>query len=446
VSCVGTPLTAYQRDIWAASSYFPDLPQFNVVVYDRFAGAVDLEVMRDCLHRAVQRNDALQLRFDERDGAPYQWPESSYPEIRIIDFSQHSDLARARTDWMNQSFDTPLQLIGRRPFDLVLLRESESVTYVYLKAHHIIADGWALNLFMAQVRADYDHVLRTGRPLDIDTPSYLACVESDEKYRRSPEYERDRDFYRAELSDISPALFVRKAADGSRRSARHSFSIERGVIDRIRALGQSPFAFLSAAFAVYLSRIHGTDEIVLGVPMPNRHTESEKETGGQFANTAPLRVRTPGQESMLEIAANIRAATSRLKNHERLALVDALRELPPHAPGQLFDVTISYLRWPPARELPGVTYQTVVQGRAHDQDALAVVVNELDDVSDVVVDLDYACDIFDADFPIEAAARHVETLLRNGLDLAEQPSSSIPMLAPAERDELVRSRNDTRTP
>ncbi|KOU34160.1 peptide synthetase [Streptomyces sp. WM6378] len=341
--------------------------------------------------------------------------------------------------WIKDAFDVAFEVERRPLFTIAVLKESEGTVHAYVKVHHIVADAWGLHLFMSQVRAEYDQVRRTGKFDDRPVPSYLDFAEDERRYRDSAGHEEDREFFQEQLKGVAPAFFRRTAPAGSRGSARHSFLIERSLIDRIRERGHSVFAFVASAFSVYLSRIHGSDEVVLGVPLLNRPTDTQKQTVGHFANTLPLRVKPRNDLAMSELVAEVQAATRALKPHERFSLGDLLRAVPLQDSGRkrLFDTTIAYLRWPSPVGVQGVAYETVVQARAHDDDVLAVVVNELDDVSDVLVDMDYAVDVFDADFPIESVATHLEAILKGALDRPDRPLSEISMVDDAARAALV---------
>ncbi|WP_307847399.1 non-ribosomal peptide synthetase [Streptomyces sp. F63] len=432
-------LTAYQQDIWAANSLFPDLPQFNCFITDRFTGDVDVDLLKACLRRAVDRNDAFRIRIDPEEGTPRQWAEDEAYGIPTIDFSDAPSPRDSCEAWIKDAFDVPFEVERSRLFALAVLKEAEGVFHSYVKVHHIVADAWGLNLFMSQVRAEYDQIRRTGRFEEPSVPSYLEFAEDERRYRASDDYADDRAYFQQQLRGVSPALFRRAAPAGSRSSARHSFLIERGVVESIRERGHSVFAFVAGAFAVYLSRVHGSDEVVLGVPLLNRPTTPQKQTVGHFANTLPLRVTVGEDRTMSELVAEVQASTRELKPHERFSLGDLLRCVPLQGSGpkRLFDTTIAYLRWPRPPAVQGVEYETVVQARAHDDDVLAVVVNELDDIGDVLVDMDYALDVFDADFPVESVATHIEAILKGALAGADLPLSQIPVIGEEERAALI---------
>ncbi len=446
-------LTAYQRDIWAASWRHPGTPAFNIGGALRLSGEIDFHALEQSCRRAVRRNDAFLLRFAEHDGIPVQWAGDDVPEIQVIDFSLADDARAACLDWMKRAAVRPLPLDGGQPFDIALLRESESVGYLFLMAHHIIADGWGLDQFARQIISDYAPAVPTETALKTAPPSYLTFAEEEARYRGSPQWCRDRDFCRDIFADFSPPLFPVRSpgstSNGHRRSARHTFTLERKLIDRIRERKRSSvFAFLTAAVATYLSRVHRCEEVGLGVPFLNRHGRAEKRTVGNFASMLPLRLAAHGERSMQDMADQVEAAAFMMKRRERLALGDLLRTLPSHGTGprRLYDVTLSYLRLPAPQSATGLSTETLPLPNGHGQDALAVHVREFEDAGDIRIDLDYALDVFDEDFPVEAAARHIETLLRYAVDQPEEPVANLPMISPEEHDDLVRARNATDAP
>lgn len=430
------PLTAYQTDIWFASSLHPTLPQFNTFAYERLTGNLDLTLLKACVERVVRRNDGLRLRFDEKDGTPYQWVDDEIPEVEVVDLSGEPDPRQACLSWMRRPFSRAYSLKRGRMFDVALLKESESTVYVFLNVHHLVCDGWGIYLLLSQIGADYRQEPITR------TPSYLDFVTEAGRYLSSDERAADLAFYRNELDGVEPALFTRKAPGGSYRTARHTFTVERA---RTGEFG-STFAIVAAALTIYLSRIHRTDDVVFGVPLLNRRTDAERNTVGHFANALPLRVNTTGRETFRELVTRLRGSTRAMRAHERLPAGELLRELRSSDSGRrhMFDVTLSSMRWPSAAEIPGVVRETMVYGHAHETDVLAIVVNEFTEDGPVVVDVDYAADVFDEDFPIESLAGQLSTLIENALAAPDEPVSSLAMLTPAEHERLVQATDPTR--
>ncbi|MEW1656697.1 amino acid adenylation domain-containing protein [Streptomyces sp. NPDC093707] len=439
-----SPLTAYQRDVWAAGSQAPQSPQFNCVLHERLRGDVDHDVLTECIENMLGRHETFRLRFGENAGTPFQWVADEPLRVSRIDLAQEPEPDLACAAWIRRSMATALPLTdGGALAEATLLREGPDVTHLHIKAHHIVADGWTFHRLSHEILEDYAQATGAGREHTArrEPCSYLAFVEEEAAYRAGAESERDRAFHREALAGVSPALFARTADEGGR--GRHTLVVEGGLADRVRAAGLSPFAYLAAMFGTWLTRLHRSEEAVLGVPFLNRPADHHRDILGQFANTLPLRIVAHDGQTVRELVAGTQAAIRVLRSHERLALGDALRQLatPADGPRQLFDVTLSYLHWPRPAAIPGIARQTAMMAPSHEQDALGVMVNAFDDTADIHIDLDYALDVFDEDLPIASVAGHLKTLLQHGVDMLDRPVATVPMLRPTEHEDLTAVRS-----
>ncbi|MFD6551045.1 amino acid adenylation domain-containing protein [Streptomyces sp. NPDC058398] len=435
-------LTSYQRDVWSIGSRSPESAQFNCVLHERLHGDVDHRRLVACVELALHRHETFRLRFADSAGVPFQWVAREAVPVTVVDLSHAPEPDTACAEWMRASMAAALPLGSGPLVEATVLLESAGVTHLYVKAHHIVADGWTLDRLSHEILREYarppegDRRSTTG-----EAPSFLAFVEEDSAYRAGADGDRDRAFYREYLAGVTPALFTRTTGSGPRERGRHSFVIDGALIDRVRDAGHWPFTYVAAMLGTCLTRLHRSGEVVLGIPFLNRPTKRHRDALGQFANTLPLRVAAPGGLTVRELLAEIQDTTRRLRGHERLALGDILRETSPGArsPRQLFDVTLSYLNWS-RPDIPGVVRRSALMAPAHDQEALGVLVSAFDDTADIRVDLDYARDVFDEDFPIDALAGHLTTLLEHGLDVLDRPLRAVPMLTPAEHQDLTAGR------
>jgi non-ribosomal peptide synthetase component F len=445
------PLSAYQRDIWAAEFAVPAPdPQFNVVLQERLTGQVDTAALTASLDHVLRHTDAFALRFDDHDGVPHQWfaAEESDPWVVYVDHSAAADPAAACAEWQKRSFSTPFTLRRSRLFTAAVLRESATVAHLHLNAHHLLADAYALNEISRRVWAEYARrtgAVTTDVAVETETAagSVATLLEAAAAYEGSPAQERDRAHHREALAGVEPALFTAASpsADGVRRRVRHSFTVEADLVRRIRQGGSSPFAFLTAAFAAYLARIHRSVEAVVGVPFLNRRGAAELAAVGQVANSLPVRIPVAADATLHQLAAQVRTTTDALRPHERLALGDLLRELPADPAGnrRLFDVTVSYLRFPRPAALPGLTREITVKAPVHAQDALSVMVHAFEDDADIRVDLDGSLDVFDEDFPLSSVAGHLLSLVRAGVERPERAAVTLPLLDQGEYKNLTQA-------
>ncbi|OEV13581.1 amino acid adenylation domain-containing protein [Streptomyces nanshensis] len=435
------PLTAYQLDIWGVAGRREESPQFNCVLHERMDGKVVLETLAQAVRNSLGSHDALRLRFDERDGVPYQWISGELPGVRVLDLSSRPDPAVACAEWMEESLRTPVPLRRGPMTEATILVESDQVVHFHLRAHHLVTDGWTYYLLGVEIREEYAALLE-GAASRVRPSSYREFAEEEGRYRDSEQCARDRAFHRSALDGVSPALFTRKETPTAPPVVRTSCAVPGDVVARLLAEGVSPFAYVAALLGTYLSRVHDSDEVVLGIPFMNREGAEQKAVVGDFANTLPVRVRPGDHGTLREVAADVRAKVSALREHGRLALGEVLREVPQLPPDerQLFDITLSYLRHP-SPESTGEVVRTVdYMAPHHDQDAVNIVMLASGDSDDISLNLECAGDVFDADRPAGSFARHLGTLLRSGAGLLDSPVRDVPMLDEDEYGELVAGR------
>lgn len=448
-------LSPYQRDIWLAESRTPGSPQFNGAVFEQLTGAMDGELLRACLARALERHDAFRLRFDEFDGVPRQWLADSLTDgggtaVGVVDLSAEPDPAAACRKWRERAVSVPFELRGRRLFHAVLLRESEDVLHLFLKAHHLLLDGRGAEILHTEVMDDYARLSQGQEPRDrAPAPSALTAVTGRDAYIGSPEHEADRAFHRAELAAADPHCFARRRQEGVPSFGFHTFTLPGAVVDTVKEMGGTPFAFFAASLGTWLARVHRTEQAVIGVPLLNRRTRTELTAVAQYANTLPLRIEVPDGKPLPGIAADVQETVALLQEHQRLPTADLLRELPADRSRErrLFDVTFSYMTLRNPLQLEGVVRGGVMfTAPPHEDEALVVSIVGTRGSSDLRVELRYATDVFDADLPISSLAEHLTSLVDHGLAKPERPANELLMTGEREREELRRFARGPRVP
>ncbi|MFJ1745433.1 amino acid adenylation domain-containing protein [Streptomyces sp. NPDC088116] len=435
------PLSSYQRDIWATAVIHPDDPQYNCCVTERFTGSVDLDLMADCIERALRRHETFLLRFDERNGTPVQWVGASVPPVERIDLSGEADPALACRTWWEREMLTTLPLRGRPMVRATLLVEGPDVVNLHLKAHHLVADGFSCSTLLFEViedyaRCSYDSAHSDPRNAPAQPP-FESLLEQEAAYLSTADSTADRAALRAVLEGVRPTLFPRPAVTrGTRRREKVMWELHADVVERIRAAGHTPFSYIATVVGGYLARLHGTDEVVLGVPMLNRR-QWEGAPLGQLANTLPLRVRDLAATPVETLVRKVREDVRELQRHERVALGDIVNDLVDAGAGpgsrQLFDVTISSLRFERPSPLPGIGRESDMRAPGYEASAINIFVRDFHDVPGIQIELVYLVDLFDADLPMTAVVRHLANLMSGCLDAPHEPLPALPVMAGTER-------------
>ena len=230
----------------------------------------------------------------------------------------------------------------RRPFNLhegpifraAILRVAPNLFLWYQIVHHLAFDAFSISIVASRVSRAYASLLAgeenpTGDPLR----PVSELFESHWSYRSSAEYEHDKNFWLEALAEFPrPATpSGRPAQTASQPPIRYMEPLSPGVLaalkEAARRLGMSFGGLMVAAAAVYLHRVTGEEDIVLGFPVNLRAGEQRHDSPGVAVNILPIRVNVHGAASVLSLAREVTTAIHSALRHQRYPHVQIRRDL-----------------------------------------------------------------------------------------------------------------------
>jgi amino acid adenylation domain-containing protein len=215
--------------------------------------------------------------------------------------------------------------------------------WLVLVLHHIVADGWSLEILHRDLRALYSGRANGKQPELPELPiqyADFACWQ-----RRTLQGERLNGlftYWQSQLKDAPEQLALPsdrpRPAQSSYRGGRCSICLNASLTAGLRALGQTRggqnrgatlFMTLLAAFGVLLSRYSGQSDLVIGTPIANR-TRSELEgLIGFFVNTLALRLDLSGDPSFTTLLERVRTVATEAYAHQDLPFEMLVARLAP---------------------------------------------------------------------------------------------------------------------
>ena len=347
-------LTVAQRDIWLDQIGHGDSPLYNIGAYVELEGAVDVPRLRGALAHLVALHEGLRTVLvapDGHGGVPRQY----FADTLTVDLPEHdlraaADPKAAAQALLDSCMQKPFVLGAGALWGTQLIRLGEQRYLFALQAHHLILDGWGVDLWFKRV-ADYYNLLGQGLPLPDSAPGYREFIEDDSQYQASARHGRDRDYWLGKYQQLPDALLApreRGQVAGGEPSAALDLPFDSQLLARMSALGSelqaSAFHVLLAAMHVCCTRTWQRDQWVVGVPVRNRASARFKSTLGLFTQVSALRMDFARDPSFAELVRGIADALKQDFRHQRFALSElnralgALREERP----QLFELMVSY--------------------------------------------------------------------------------------------------------
>ncbi|EKT4523788.1 amino acid adenylation domain-containing protein [Pseudomonas putida] len=333
------PLSYAQQRMWLLWQLEPQGNAYNLPSAVSLSGPLDQNALEQAFVGLVERHATLRTVFALDAGdAPCLRPLERPLAIVRHDLGTLPEAQRqaAVAELVRQQAMQPFDLEQGPLLRIHLARLAEQAHVLVLVMHHIIADGWSMNVLIDEFIQRYDALVR-GQVLDL--PS-LAVQYSDyalwqRSWLEAGEQARQLAYWRGQLGDEHPPLalptdFPRALRPGS-AGGRHAFEIPEALAVRLRDSAREHnvtlFMLLLGSFAALLQRYSGQDDIRLGVPVANRNRSEVEGLIGCFINTQVLRVQPQAQQGLAVLLQQVREAVVGAQAHQELPfeqLVDGL--------------------------------------------------------------------------------------------------------------------------
>ena len=447
------PLSFAQQRLWFLEQFAPGSSFYNVDNALRLRFPVDVQALERSYNETVRRHEALRTTFHAVDGKPVQViAETLHLPLTIRDLRHVPDTERERAmlDIATEEARCPFDL-SRGPLVRTTLVQLDVADYVLLLTmHHIVSDGWSMDVFAKEIRDLYSaFCLRRPSPLPELPIQYADFAVWQREWLDGEVFERQLAYWRKQLADL-PTLQLPtdrpRPAVMTYRGARHSVVIPDALSEKLKALsrqeGATLFMTLLAAFQLLLHRYTGQDDVAIGSPIANRNRTETEGLIGFFVNTLVMRTDLSGAPSFRELLARVRQTALEAYGHQDMPFEKLVDELHPDrdlSRNPLFQVCFQLFNVQSVSESL-VQPVTVEAGIA-----------KFDLRFDLLVSprnlrgfFEYSTDLFEAS-TIARMAGHFVNLLEAIVADPEQRISRMPFLGPAERRQLVREWNETRS-
>ncbi|WP_280489194.1 non-ribosomal peptide synthetase [Nocardia carnea] len=325
------PLSPAQLGIWYAQHVDPQVP-VNIAQYVELHGELDVDTLtRASLDASHELGSGL-LRIVERDGEPLQYVDHSLEdEVRYVDLRTADDPAAAARDWMRAEYGRPLDLTADRLIRAAALHLGENHWYWYVRAHHIVIDGYgAMNMMnrMAELYTAY----RAGvEPAPSKAAQLRTLYDQEIAYRESNRFRTDKEYWAERVAGLEEGTSL---AGRTAAPAAHNGVVQGPLTDEqnaaleeaVHRYESSPAQELIAAFAAYLAQWNGVEDVILSLPVTARTTALMRRSGGVSSNIVPLRLHVGADTTTADLRRQVQLEVSGALRHQRYRHEDIRRD------------------------------------------------------------------------------------------------------------------------
>ena len=276
------PLSFAQERLWYLDQFEPNNPVYNLSAAFRIAGRLNVDTLKQSLNEIINRHEALRTTFSSLDGQPIQIIAPARPlALPVVDLRELPEREReAQVQQLTTDAGRELFNLARWPLlSAKLLRLADEAHVFLFSIHHIVFDGWSVNVLCQELAALYEAFCTRNPPRLPELPiQYADFAIWQREWLQREVLETQLAYWRRQLDDV-PTLALPtdrpRPAVQTFRGARRYLALSRALSESLKALSQREgatlFMTLLAAFKVLLHRYAGQGDIVVGTPIANRN-------------------------------------------------------------------------------------------------------------------------------------------------------------------------------
>lgn len=344
-------LSYAQRRLWLSVQKEENLSVYNIHGAVMLEGDLNIPAFHRAFETVVQRHESLRTTFINVEGEPKQKIHQDIGfKVETSDISDALEKEAIIAAHIRKEGDTPFDLSEGPLLRITLLEADPRKHCLILGMHHIISDGWSMEILVKEAFRLYE-IYAAGEenplvPLKIQYKDYAAW------HNRLLADERDlREYWHEKLSDPPPVLntfsdYPRppvKTYHADTLLSEIDKELTNGLSNLRKESNASLFMVLVALAKTLFHRYTAQEDIILGTALAGRTRSELDEQVGFYVNLLPLRTRISGTDTFRTVLEKVRKTTTEAYDHQLYPFDRLVQELyPQRDPGRfpIFDIVV----------------------------------------------------------------------------------------------------------
>ncbi|MCV0025607.1 surfactin non-ribosomal peptide synthetase SrfAB [Bacillus sp. XT-2] len=430
------PLSSAQKRMYVLNQLDRQTISYNMPSVLLMEGELHISRLRESLNQLVNRHESLRTSFPEADGEPVQRiVEEASIDLHVFDAEE------GEAEQKIKEFIRPFDLSGAPLIRAALLRIADQKHLLLLDMHHIIADGVSRGIFVKELA-----LLYKGEQLPEPKLHYKDFAvwqnEAGQKERMKEHEQYWLSVLSGELPELDLPLDYTRPPVQSFEGDTVRFRTESGTAKAIEKLlaetGTTLHMVLHTVFHVFLSKISGQRDIVIGSVTAGRTNADVQNMPGMFVNTLALRMEAREEQTFAELLEQAKETNLSALEHQEYPFEDLVNQLDlprDMSRNPLFNVMVTTEN--PDKEQLELQDLTISPYEAHQGTSkFDLTLGGFADENGIGLQLEYATDLFSRE-TAEQWSEYVLRLLRAVAENPNQPLSGLSLVNETEKQTLL---------
>src|SRR3989339_637033 len=314
-------LSYAQRRFWVLYKLQPLSAFCNIGFVHKITGPLNLDIFKETLRALVSRHDSLRANFRQEEDGPVQVVAAKLglnKILQVFDLKQtgSGDELKKRIELIiKKQTQTSFKLETDSLLKVVLIKIGNGQHFFSVVMHHIISDARSFDIFYREFSSMYNSRLNGIEPelppVPIQFKDYAEWERSEENKNRINKQEK---YWLGKLCGDVPVFSIPEdkprppvqAYVGGSESIVLDKKITQDIQVFSRETDSTVFAVLLSIFKVFLFRITGQTNIIVGTPVTNRDLKETQDVIGVFLNNLSLRTDLSGDPVFIDLLKQVK--------------------------------------------------------------------------------------------------------------------------------------------
>lgn len=312
------PASYAQKRMWFLDQLEHDSPLYNVSFMLHLKGTLHIQALEETVNDIIRRHDSLRTTLDIHGDEPVQ---VVHPHTyRQISEETIAGLVPNSSD--NLAEHPTIKKEARTLFDIKtgplirfrIFRLSEDVHILLFTAHHIIFDGWSVDILLSELSEGYAARLNDRESnMPVMPIQYADFADWQQNWLEGKTRSKQLSYWLDKLKGPLPILELPldywrpdvMTYQGRRISLPLSSKLTADLKQLSNREGKTLFMTLLTAFNVLLHRYTRQEDLIVGSPIANRTRKEIEPVIGLFVNTLALRADLSGNPTFRRLLGQI---------------------------------------------------------------------------------------------------------------------------------------------
>lgn len=453
------PLSSGQHRLWVVDKFEGKTAAFNMPFSVALDEKIEVEILEKSVYAVIERHEILRTIFEE-DGKGEIWqkiiPFDAFDfKIDYKDFRSEVDALKSKNDYIYEDSGTPFNLAKGPLLRVALIQTSDTSYTFYYNLHHVICDGWSLNVLLKDVMSYYDAFKNDDIPnipnLKIQYKDYASWQLSQLK---SENIKVLKEYWNSALSGEIPLLNLpsqknrpnKKTYNGDSLQTYISSEITQKLKEIVNHQGASLFMGVLASMNIILYKYTSVKDIVIGSPLPGRDQLELEDQIGFYLNIIPFRNQINPDNNFVRTLSEIKETTLSAFKHQSYPfdlLVEDLNVKYDMSRSPIFDISLTFNNISDSNKIISndKINNIVLLGKSKCKNDIEFHFEEVNNILSFVVN--YNSDIYEQEMMINFM-HHYKNVLEELVNSPEISLEKIDYLSKEEKNQLLIEFNDNK--